>query len=200
MSITVVIASFGDDIWREYAKRAIASAKSQAPVIHVHGESLAGARNDALEQVETEFVVHLDADDVLLPGYVNAMLRATADVRVPMVRNMHNNYRRPYMLTVHGHQHQCGPGCLLQGNYIVVGAAARTELVRSVGGWWDEPIYEDWSMWLRCQQAGASFEYVTRAVYGFHKRPDSRNHSGPAYEERDLWHQRILDSIVGVPL
>ena len=91
----------------------------------------------------------------------------------------------------------CGPECLLDGNYIVVGAAVRTDLVRKVGGWWDEPIYEDWSLWLRCQQAGASFEYIPEAIYGFHKVVNSRNHVGPAYDSRFDWHQRIRDSIVG---
>jgi hypothetical protein len=98
---------------------------------------------------------------------------------------------------VYGHHHLCEPACLLQGNYIVVGAAVRTDLARQVGGWWDYPIYEDWSLWLRCQQAGATFEHIPEAVYGFHSRPDSRNHSGEAYHERHLWHRRILTSILG---
>jgi glycosyltransferase involved in cell wall biosynthesis len=196
MSITVVIPTFGDDIWQEYAQRAIASAKIQAPVIHVHGDNLMDARNRCLAEVETEYVVHLDADDTLLPGYVNAMLRGSADVRVPWVRSMHNVAREPYRPRVYGHHHLCEPACLLQGNYIVVGAAVRTELARQVGGWWNESIYEDWSLWLRCYRADASFEY-TNAIYGFHKRPDSRNHSGEAYQERHAWHQRIVASIIG---
>jgi glycosyltransferase involved in cell wall biosynthesis len=197
MSITVAVATYGDDIWLEYAKRAIASVANQAPVIHVHGDNLADARNEALALVDTEYVVHLDADDTLLPGYVNAMLQGSADVRVPMVRNMRNPHRVPYHPNVYGHHHLCEPACLLQGNYIVVGAAVRTDLARQVGGWWDYPIYEDWSLWLRCQQAGATFEHIPEAVYGFHSRPDSRNHSGEAYHERHLWHRRILTSILG---
>ena len=197
MSITVVVATFGDDIWREYAKRAVASVGNSAPVIHVHGDSLADARNKCLDQVETEFVVHLDADDTLLPGYVNAMLRGSADVRVPMVSNMHNSYREPYSLMVYGHRHSCEADCLLEGNYIVVGAAVRTDLAREVGGWQDEEIYEDWSLWLRCYCAGATFEHIPEAVYGFHSRRDSRNHSGVAFNERHAWHQRIRDSILG---
>ena len=195
--ITVVIATFGDDIWREHAKRAIASAENQAAVIYVHGDNLADARNKGLAKVETEYVIHLDADDTLLPGYVSAMQTGSADVRVPMVRNMHGRRRAPFSFTVYGHRHSCQPECLLEGNYIVVGAAVRTDLARAVGGWWDEPLYEDWSLFLRCQQAGASFEYIPEAVYGFHKTPDSRNRSGPAFEERHFWHQSILDSIVG---
>jgi glycosyltransferase involved in cell wall biosynthesis len=68
MSITVAVATYGDDTWREQAKRAIASAQPQAPVVYVHGDNLADARNKALALVETEYVVHLDADDILLPG------------------------------------------------------------------------------------------------------------------------------------
>jgi glycosyltransferase involved in cell wall biosynthesis len=197
MSITVVIPTFGHDIWLEYARRAIASAEPQAPVIHVHGDNLADARNKALALVETEYVVHLDADDTLLPGYVNAMLRGSADVRVPLVRNMRNVSREPYSPNVYGHRHSCEAACLLEGNYIVVGAAVRTELAKEVGGWWEEQIYEDWSLWLRCYQAGASFEHIDGAVYGFHSRPDSRNHSGEAYNDRHIWHRRILTSILG---
>jgi glycosyltransferase involved in cell wall biosynthesis len=197
MSITVVIPTFGDAIWREYAQRAIASAKVQAPVVHVHGDNLMDARNRCLAEVETEYVVHLDADDTLLPGYVNAMLQGSADVRVPMVRNMRNVNRAAYHPMVFGHRHMCQPECLLQGNYIVVGAAVRTELARQVGGWWNESIYEDWSLWLRCYRADASFEYIDQAIYGFHSRPDSRNHSGEAYRERHEWHQRIITSILG---
>jgi glycosyltransferase involved in cell wall biosynthesis len=163
MSITVAVATYGDDIWLEYARHAIASAKPQAPVIHVHGDNLADARNKALALVETDYVIHLDADDTLLPGYVDAMLSGSADVRVPMVRNMSNpNRLAPYSPQVWGHRHLCEPACLIQGNYIVVGAAVRTELARQVGGWWDEQIYEDWSLWLRCQQAGATFEHILR--------------------------------------
>ena len=193
--ITVVIPTYGDEIWREIAGRAYESAKDQAPVIHVHGDDLADARNKCVAKVKTDFVVHLDADDVLLPGYVNAMLRGSADVRVPMVRNMHNNHREPYYPHVYKHRHLCQPECLLEGNYIVIGAAVRTDLVREVGGWWQEPLYEDWSLFLRCYRAGASFEYVPDAIYGWHKSPHSRNHSGPAYARRDYWHQKIGHSI-----
>jgi cellulose synthase/poly-beta-1,6-N-acetylglucosamine synthase-like glycosyltransferase len=197
MSITFAVATYGDDTWREQAKRAIASAQPQAPVVYVHGDNLADARNKALALVETEYVVHLDADDILLPGYVAWMREGSADVRVPVVRNMRNPHRAAYSPQVWGHTHLCEPACLIQGNYIVIGAAVRTELARQVGGWWDEEIYEDWSLWLRCQQAGATFEHIPEAVYGFHSRRDSRNHSGEAYNERHLWHQRILASILG---
>jgi Glycosyl transferase family group 2 len=195
--ITVVVATFGDDSWREIAGRAIVSAKDQAPVIHIHGDTLADARNKCVDAVETEYMIHLDADDTLLPGYVNAMLLGSADVRVPKVRSMHNNHREPYNPCVSGHQHLCGPDCLPEGNYIVVGAAVRTELVRAVGGWWPEPIYEDWSLWLRCYRHGATFEHIPEAIYGWHRMPSSRNHTGPAYDYRNQWHHRIRSSILG---
>jgi cellulose synthase/poly-beta-1,6-N-acetylglucosamine synthase-like glycosyltransferase len=195
---TIVVATFGTKEWRERGKQAAAAVEHQAPVVHVHGKALHTARNTALERVETEFVIHLDADDSLEAGYVEAMARGVGDLLVPRVRNVRNGQPRAvYTPSVARHHHLCEPDCLLQGNYIVVGAAVRTELVKQVGGWQDESIYEDWSLWLRCHRAGAVITWVPQAIYRAHQSADSRNHSGLAYEERDQWHGRILDSIVG---
>src|SRR5436190_22016125 len=90
VSVTVVIGTFGSEAWCELARvRAIPSAEAQGvEVVHIHGATLAAARNAGLELVESEWVVHLDADDELAPGYVEAMLAGSADVRSPMLRQI----------------------------------------------------------------------------------------------------------------
>lgn len=200
MELTVVVATFGEPEWEALAReRAIPSAESQAPVIHHHGETLAEARNGALAQVETEWVVHLDADDELEPGYVEAMLAGQADVRAPQVRCMREGQqvsRGLFMPRVWRHRHACDADCLPQGSWVVVGAAVRTELARSIG-WEEWPIFEDWALWLRCYAAGASFEAIPQAIYRQHLRTDSRNHCGPAWEQRDDWHRKIHDAVLG---
>jgi glycosyltransferase involved in cell wall biosynthesis len=165
MDVTIAVATFGDESWAELARdRAIPSAEVQGvPVVHVHGDTLHGARNAALEQVTTEFVIHLDGDDELDPDYVAAMAEGHADVRAPL-----------WQPRVAGHTHDCDRSCLRAGNWIVVGAAARTEIVREVG-WHDFPWSEDWATWALCAEAGASFELVPRAIYVAHVRLDSRN-------------------------
>lgn len=200
---TVAIGTFGGDEWRTLAEtRAIPSAQNQGcPIVHAHSDNLHNARNAALEQVETPWVIHLDADDVLEPGYLPAMALARGgDVRVPTVRYMQRGrpISRPRFPQVAGHQHDCVAQCLPHGNWIVVGAAVRTQLVRDIGGWRDFTWSEDWDVWLRCHLAGASFTRAYRAVYQAHVRPDSRNRGGTP--ESRLEAHRAIAKANGVPI
>jgi glycosyltransferase involved in cell wall biosynthesis len=178
LDLTVVVATFGDGWWRELATaRAVPSADAlDVPVVQVHGDTLHGARNTGLDMVDTEWVVFLDADDELEPGYLAAMGRGSADVRAPAVRYVTGGRPAPpRMPKVAGHTHQCVAACLAWGNWLVVGSAVRAGLVRRVGGWRDFCWSEDWDLWVRCWQVGATIEPVPAAVYRAHVRPGSRN-------------------------
>jgi glycosyltransferase involved in cell wall biosynthesis len=179
MTVTVAVATFGDLHWETLAQhRAIPSAQRAGAerVLHEHGQTLHAARNALLDRVDTPFIIYLDADDELEPGYVHAMAGASGDVRVPRVRYARTHARGPALMPrVAGHRHTCDAACLAYGNWIVVGACARTDLLRKVGGWLDFPWSEDWSLWLRCWQAGADIRPAPAAVYRAHVRADSRN-------------------------
>lgn len=196
MDVTVAVATFGGDHWRELAvSRAVPSAEALGvPVVYRHGDTLHGARNAALAAVETEWVCHLDADDELEAGYFDAMASGAADVRAPSVRYLYP-YRAmpPRVPRVAGHSHNCVADCLVEGNWLVVGSLVRAELVRSVGGWRDFDWSEDWDLWLRCHLAGASFEAVPSAVYQAHVRKDSRNRAASA-EVRLAAHRAIAEA------
>jgi hypothetical protein len=193
VDVTVVVSTFGGPSWMRLAReRAIPSAEALGvPVIHTHARTLHEARNGSLAKVGTPWVIHLDADDELEQGYVEAMATGSADVRAPSVRYVRGAAADwPKMPRVAGHGHECVGACLPQGNWLVVGAAVRTELMRRIGGWRDYPVYEDWSTWLRCHLAGATFEAIPQAIYRAHVRRGSRNRSG----SRDLkmsTHRRI---------
>lgn len=175
MDVTVVVATYGDQSWADLAqRRAIPSA--QAKVIHEHGANLHDARNAGLWMVDTEWVCFLDADDELEPGYFDAMASGTADVRAPAVRYVRRNRpARPSVPRVAGHQHHCEADCLRDGNWLVVGSLVRAEQARWVGGFRDFEWSEDWDLWVRLWQAGATFEAIPAAIYRAHVRPDSRN-------------------------
>lgn len=203
MDVTVVVATFGEGHWRDLANnRAIPSAQRLGvQVIHAHAEALHDARNAGLAEVDTEHVVFLDADDELEDGYFDAMDTGTADVRAPAVRYIRNQRSaRSAMPRVAGHSHACVADCLVHGNWLVVGACARTDLLRQVGGWWPEPLYEDWSLWLRCYKAGATVEPIPAAVYRAHVRLNSRNRSQPMAVRNGVHHD-IVRSVYpeGVP-
>lgn len=180
MDVTIAIPTHGDPWWSELAtQRALPSAEAQGvPVVHRHypENSLAEARNRVLNEVTTEFVVYLDADDELEPGFVEHLAGGTADLRAPAVRYVRPGWNIPAarMPKVAGHEHDCTGECLPEGNWLVVGSAVRTELIHSVG-WRDFDLYEDWDAWWRCWQAGASIESIPTAVYRAHVRADSRN-------------------------
>lgn len=193
MDVTVVVATFGDDSWARLAvDRAVPSAEAeQVPVVHVHDRTLHEARNTGLATVTTEHVCFLDADDELEPGYFNHIASGTADIRVPSVRYVAGAATpRPIMPRVAGHVHDCSADCLPFGNWLVIGSVAPTELVRRVGGFADYPWSEDWDLWVRCWQAGATIEACPDAVYRAHVRRDSRNR-GQACTVKHETHQAI---------
>ena len=83
------------------------------------------------------------------------------------------------------------------GNWVTLGALCRVDLLKEAGGWHDEPIYEDWSLWLRCWKAGGDIQPCPDAVYRYWESPNHRNGSLPP-AERDEWHYRIVESVMGV--
>lgn len=196
MDVTVAVATFGDHSWRQLAaERAVPSAEALGvPVVTCHAETLHDARNGALDQVCTEWVCHLDADDELEPGYFTAMATGSADVRAPSVVYVVDGIPKPpWMPRVAGHSHRCRAECLVDGNWLVVGSVARAELLRSVGGWRDFDWSEDWDLWLRCHLAGATFQAIRPAIYRAHARPDSRNR-GADQATKLAAHQAILEA------
>lgn len=192
--VTVVVATYGEDRWHRLAQeRAVPSAiDAGAPVIHAVGADLADARNTGLSRVPTRFVCFLDADDELEPGYFQAISRSTADLRVPAVRYVRpKRTTSPIMPRVAGHQHHdCTGECLAFGNWMVIGTVAPTRLLMKVGGFRDFDWSEDWDLWVRCWQAGATIEAVTDAVYRAHVRMDSRNRA-PDRQVKLANHQAI---------
>lgn len=192
MDVTVIVGTFGDEKWAALAEeRAIPSVPAGVPVIHTHAHTLRDARNAGLRKADTEWVCHLDADDELTPDYFDRMAEGTADVRAPSVQYVRNGLPYPPgMPQVWAHHHECSAECLPHGNWIVVGALARRQLLLGIGGWRDFNWSEDWDVWLRCHLAGASIEPMPQAVYIAHVRPDSRNRA-PAKAEKLAAHEAI---------
>jgi glycosyltransferase involved in cell wall biosynthesis len=193
VEVSVVIGTFGADRWKELAKaRAIPSVPNGVPVIHKHDKTLAKARNAGLVEVETEFTIHLDADDELASDYIDKMATGTADLRGPSLQRIaHGKPRDPYVPQVWGHweQHeQCFADCLRYGNWLVIGTCVRTELAKSVG--WEEFGWsEDWAFFARCWKAGGTVEAIPEAVYRAYWQGGSRNRVSNRVGLR--WHKAI---------
>lgn len=192
LSVSIAVATFGSDRWRLLAaQRAIPSARSfGVPVMYNHGNSLHEARNACLNQTETEFITYLDADDELAPGYFEHMSQVDGDLRPPSVNHVYE--RVTFMPSVVGktvHTHQCKAECLKEGNFLVIGTVARTELLKEVGGWKEWGNYEDYDMWMRCWLAGATITPVPKAVYRAYSTAQGRCKSMSVRESRLVQYQ-----------
>lgn len=201
LDVTVVVATYGGAHWAEMAKTAVASAeRTGVPVVNYHGESLHEARNTGLSRVETELVCFLDGDDELHPNFFIEMAESSADVRAPAVQYVRGRHpQRPVMPKVAGHQHACTADCLPFGNWLVIGSVAPTKMIKDVGGFRDFDWSEDWDLWVRCMQAGATFEAVPRAIYIAHVHVKSRNR-GAKTREQKLEAHRAIARANGLPV
>ena len=185
LDVTVIVGTYGGNEWIDLAnERAKPSVRDQAAdVLHVHGETLAESRNAGAARASTEWLCFLDADDELTPGYMDAMARASADLRGPAVAYVRPNGRAAAP--------KLWPRVdLADGNYLLIGTLVRRDLFLEVGGFRGWPMYEDWCLWQRCWLAGATIEQVPAAIYRAHVRPDSRNRA-PGRDERERWHHEI---------
>lgn len=195
MDVTACVGTYGA---AEYVKlayeRPVASALAAGvPFVHCHGRTLHEARNACLDAVRTEWCVFVDADDELHPRFFERIELGTADIRVPAVQYVDGSRAAPHVPRVVGHNHLCQAECLEYGNWIVIGAVARTSLLRAVGGFHDYPMYEDYDLWVRCWKAGATIEAVPGATYIAHVRPGSRNRA-PDPSERMRVHRWIAEA------
>lgn len=190
---SIVVSTFGDKKWKTLAEeRALPNAESFGIPVHFnHGNALHETRNLGLSQVETEFVVFLDADDELAPDYFEHILKVDGDIRVPSINHVHEQMTfMPRVVGLRGvHNHVCTGDCLPDGNWICVGATARTEMIRKAGGWREWGNWEDWELWLRCWLAGATVTAVPEAIYRAYSTAQGRNKSKTREEDLRIYHE-----------
>lgn len=174
-TVSVIIATYGDDHWRDLAQsRALPSVeltldeRGGQEVICEHGPNLRYARNMGATRARGEWLCFLDADDELSPGYLDALLALDGDLRAPMLQFVYPDGREdaPMSLVERNIDHL---------NPCVIGTLVRREMFLDVGGFAEWPMYEDWELWLRCVRSGATIAHCDKAIYRQHLRPGSRN-------------------------
>ena len=198
MNVQILIATYGPEQWKQMAQnRAIPSARKQRCEYAVHhdpGGTIASVRNLLAERVSAEWLLFLDADDELAPGYLDAM-RAAYD--------REREYDRgPFLLTPAVQQVRKGRAKppafypevdLKVANWLVIGTLIERDLFLRCGGFSDYPHgFEDWSLWNKATQLGAKVVKVPKAVYIQHINVNSKHRLG--WKDR-RWqvetHQRV---------
>lgn len=187
-TISVVVATYGGDVWRDMAReRAIPSTWEQGHDELVTSHEPDGTRatslNNAASCATADWLLFLDADDELAPGFVGAMRRALEHTAptvllTPAVQQVRKGRPgRPFFY----------PECSLEtGNWLIIGTLISRELFTRIGGFGEHPHgLEDWNLWAKAVRAGATIVKVPDAVYVAYWNPKSKHHelqrNRPAY-------------------
>lgn len=185
--LSVIVATFGSNEWRNAGEEAAATIPSGATpiVVHLPYGNLALARNTGLSKVTTPYVTWLDADDALTPDYVDAMATGTADLRQPAVDGWTGSVVQAPRCGMHGPQHIPERECLAYGNPFSMGAVVRTELAKAHPFDPRWPVLEDFAFWRAiCANPWVSVEVIEAAIYRVRRIPNPapRNRSLPRPE------------------
>lgn len=191
MNCSIIVASFGSDVWAEMAREcAYCSANEQpaAEVIlrHDPDATLAQVRNAAAADARGEWLCFLDADDELAPGYLDAMERAARPNALLGPAAEWVPWQRP----APKYRGVLGPICdMRDANWLVIGTLVERKLFYKVGGFKEWPVYEDWDLWQRCIIAGAEVVPVPDALYIAWAQRNSRNRRPQMRQKNDVHHQ-----------
>ena len=139
-------------------------------------ENAASVRNKCLNDVKTEWVAFLDDDDILYRDHIRFCLQHAVttgadlvypwfDVLVdneirndldPLAAPHRGSLRSPYRLPFGDEQ----ADHLRSSNFIPVTVLAKTDAVRSVGGFPETQDHEDWGLWRAMLDNGATFAHL----------------------------------------
>ena len=205
MIISVVIASHGKEWWGALARsRALPSAKASGAdevlIDHQPDATRAQVRNVLTVEACGDYIVTLDADDELAPGYCNAIrqVEPTDALVVPKVQYVRGHREgAPHFLPKHE---------MWEDNWMVCGTAFPKDRFMDVGGWrtltstGSMNEADDWDLWCRMTNAGAGITYCEGAVYrAFVDRKSVHRSSGRSQRLRWMEEIRGLNWPDGVP-
>lgn len=182
MKIGVVIPAFGD--W--YIRKSADAVDSVMGLVVPDGvevvwqvievvDNVSVARNQGAKHMlakDADWLIFLDADDLLDPGYVEKALpyMDLVDLIQPATCGFYpdgSTDEEPNLIEP--------ARSFLQRNHIVIGAPVRASLFEEVGGFNDLPVLEDWDLWIRVMLAGGVVYESPGSIYWVGVNPKGRN-------------------------
>jgi hypothetical protein len=141
-------------------------------VVDQENSGLSVARNRGIDLARSPYILPLDADNRLRPGFVTAAL-AVLDTQ-------------PEVGVVYGDRYDFGMrngtvdvppfevDSLLPFNYIDACALLRKEVWSACGGYDPAmPAWEDWDLWIGAIEHGWQFHHLSGEAFDYRVRPDS---------------------------
>jgi glycosyltransferase involved in cell wall biosynthesis len=154
-NVEIVVAA-GDEESRRVAKRL------GVTIVDDGAQGLAAARNQAIMHATGEYILPLDADDILAPDFL-AMTMPHANAETIVGTDLQEFGARSRRVPVQG---VVLP--LLEFNPLFVCSLFPIELWEKVGRYNVAPFgYEDWCFWISCLKAGAKYHLVHEPIFRY---------------------------------
>ncbi len=142
------------------------------PILHQPNAGLAAARNRGIREARGRYILPLDADNRLVPGFLASAIRALdADPEVGVVYGDRIDFgARSGRLRVRDFDLDT----LLWANFIDACAVYRRE-VWEAGGGYDAGalVWEDWEFWISAAERGWRFLRLDEPGFEYRVRPNS---------------------------
>ena len=129
------------------------------------------ARNFGIERAQGEYILCLDADDVLFPSYLEDMtppLEQRPDVGIVTSHVEFFGNRQGLWQTL-----DYNPAALLRENCISSASLFRKRCWQQTGGYHDLPAFQDWDFWMSIVEAGWKWTVVPKPLYRYRVRSQS---------------------------
>lgn len=167
--------------------------RARTRLLRQANRGLPGARNAGVRESHGEYVCCLDADDLLLPRWLEEATRALdAEPALAYVSHWLRAFgEREWEWT----PESCEPPALLDRNTVNGAALVRRAVLEAVGGY-DESMRqgcEDWELWIRLAERGYRGAILKDFHFLYRQRADSMTRA----MHRGAMHPALFAHIVG---
>ena len=156
-------------------------------IIHQKNKGLANARNIAIENSTREYILPLDADNIISIDYIKKSVKIlNNDKSIGVVySDLHHFGKLNDILKLPDFI----PERFLSVNYIDACAVYRKSIWEKAGGYdVNMPFqgYEDWELWINAFKQGYKFHHISESLFKYRVRDDSMvtNSNKPGVREK----------------
>lgn len=191
LEIVIVDDGSPDDTAEVAERLAAAYPNRRIRLLRQANQGLSASRNNGIAAAAGEYVLPLDADDLIAPTFVEDCVRvldARTDVSIA-----YGTQRYFGELNEFPPMPEYDLALLTRRNLFPCTALVRRQAWTEVGGFDDKlTSYEDWDFWLGCGERGHFGLYVPHAVFCYRKRAGSMLADAHA-RDRELKAQIVLN-------